>query len=73
MESNLKEVSIEDLHIGQSVLILDTDNYKSSYSCSTYPCEGVISKLTDYPTIWVKAENKEFELYEHQVAILNYE
>jgi len=73
MENNLEKLSIEDLHIGQLVLILDTDNYKSSYSCSKYPCDGVVSKLTDYPTIWVKAEGKEFELYEHQVAILNYE
>jgi len=67
--SNIKEVTVEELHIGQKILILDTNNYKTSYSCPYYPYEGIVSQLTDYPTIWVKADGKEFELYEPQVGI----
>ena len=67
--TNILEIKVEDLHIGQKVLILDTNNYKASYSCPYYPFEGIVSQLTDYPTIWVKADNKEFELYEYQIGI----
>ena len=69
MENRYYEVEINDLNIGQEVFIMDTSNYNAKHTCSKYPCIGVVTELTDYPTIWVKAEDKTFELYPQQISL----
>ncbi len=53
---------------GNLVIVIDTSNYKSSYSERT-PFKGELYKITDYPCYWVRSEasGKEYELYKNQI------
>lgn len=53
---------------GQIVVVVDTSNYKASYS-EKVPFKAELYSITDYPCYWVKslATGKEYELYESQI------
>jgi len=53
---------------GQIVIVIDTSNYKASYSEKT-PFKAELYLITDYPCYWVKSlvTGKEYELYESQI------
>ena len=59
--------TIEELNVNQEVYLLDTGNYKTSYSeGDIYPMLVIITQLTDYPVIWVKTKGNEkgYKVYE---------
>lgn len=53
---------------GQIVIVIDTANYKASYSEKT-PFTAELYLITDYPCYWVRSSvtGKEYELYESQI------
>lgn len=68
MESKYYEPEIEDLNIGQEIWITNLDNYAKVHD--NLPCKGIITELTDYPTVWVKTEkNSKYEIYPYMIEI----
>lgn len=67
--------TIEELNVNQEVYLLDTGNYKASYSeGDVYPMLVIITQLTDYPTVWVKTKGNEkgykvYEVYPDQIGL----
>jgi hypothetical protein len=53
---------------GQIVIVIDTGNYKASYS-EKIPFKAELYLITDYPCYWVRSlvTGKEYELYESQI------
>jgi hypothetical protein len=56
---------------GGLVIVVDTGNYKASYS-EEVPFTANLYKTTDYPTCWVRSvvTGKEYELYSNQILEL---
>jgi len=53
---------------GEIITVINTDNYKSSYSEKT-PFKAELYLITDYPCYWVRSlqTGKEYELYDYQI------
>jgi hypothetical protein len=53
---------------GQTVIVIDTSNYKVGYS-ENIPFKAELYSTTDYPCYWVRSlvTGKEYELYESQI------
>lgn len=72
MENKYYTPKIEDLHIGQGVMLLDTNNYNSNSQCVSYPVVAKVSGLDSYPTITVNTGdegNGHYEVYESQLGV----
>lgn len=68
MENKYYKPEIEDLNIGQEIWITNLDNYAKVHD--NLPCKGIITELTDYPTVWVKtAKNSRYEIYPYMIEI----
>lgn len=68
----MKRINLTDKsgHIkkGQLVIVLDTSNYKASFS-ENVPFKAELYLITDYPCYWVRSlvTGQEYELYFHQI------
>ena len=64
---NMLQIDITALEPGDRVVVVDDSNYR--VGISKCPCDAIVKEVTNYPAVWVIAENKELELYEFQVAV----